>query len=391
LNKLKILVAGPYGAKNQGDEAILSSIAATLRDEGHSVIATSFDPAHTLQSHGLPSVPFLNLRKGHVDALRELSRVDCLVIGGGEQFAEGRMRSPLWGLLPSAAFLIRRASALNKPSMVWAVGVNTLSTWHSKWYVSHWISKASAVTVRDSDSRERLALAGMPLEHISLAADPVLKMRRADRRQSRIRLRELLQLPAEQDILLICPANDRLGTLSFAYPMMEGVQKVASQHQAAVVVLPMDPRPQFDAVFQSHPAFASAQSLHWLSKELFDEDFLSMVFAGSDLVIGSRMHALIMACAQGTPWVPIARSPKIVSFSREFEKPFLTLHDLSASQVAKFIEDQLSCDRAQWLNHNDSNLARLTHRVDVSLERFNSMLSSIARPMHRDLSASAAG
>jgi len=68
-------VAGYYGFRNAGDEAILEAIARELKARGHEVVALSGDPKRTREDHGLRAYHRLNPLA--------LLRADLWLLGGG--------------------------------------------------------------------------------------------------------------------------------------------------------------------------------------------------------------------------------------------------------------------------------------------------------------------
>jgi Uncharacterized conserved protein len=68
-------VAGYYGFKNAGDEAILEAIARELKARGHQVLALSGDPRCTREEHGIRAAHRLNPLA--------LLQADLWLLGGG--------------------------------------------------------------------------------------------------------------------------------------------------------------------------------------------------------------------------------------------------------------------------------------------------------------------
>ena len=55
-----VLLAGAFGQRNPGDEALLRAFVEDLPD--HTLAATSVDPVHTESRHGIEAVPSRDVR-----------------------------------------------------------------------------------------------------------------------------------------------------------------------------------------------------------------------------------------------------------------------------------------------------------------------------------------
>ena len=96
-----VLVAGAYGQRNPGDDALLTAFVDALRD--HRVIATSSDPELTQSTHDCDAVSSVD-RSAVFGALMQ---ADAVVLGGGTVF---KALHPSTGRAPHE--LLRNASLL---------------------------------------------------------------------------------------------------------------------------------------------------------------------------------------------------------------------------------------------------------------------------------------
>lgn len=124
----RVLLVGPYGGANLGDELILHQIASAVRAGGHEVVVTSIDPEWTRDWQGLKAFARFDARRLRLHPLRHVRDVDAVVIGGGEQLQESASRSPFWGLLAAVAAWTAAARVARKPVLLWGVGAEPLAT-----------------------------------------------------------------------------------------------------------------------------------------------------------------------------------------------------------------------------------------------------------------------
>ena len=132
MNVATVLIAGYYGRRNAGDEAILGGMLAELRAllGGVRFRVVSWNPDETRSLHGIEALPWQDV-PGLIEAVRQAALV---VVGGGGLFHD------YWGVDPSAMLTDRQAGiaqyaapillaqVLGKPSLLYAVGVGPLRT-----------------------------------------------------------------------------------------------------------------------------------------------------------------------------------------------------------------------------------------------------------------------
>lgn len=372
---MRVLVAGPYGGYNLGDEFILHSIAHTLTERGHEVIATSGDRNYTQQHHGVASVPLLDLKKVKFTALSEVRKVDALVIGGGQQIHEGRLGNPIWGFLPNLCHLSQVAAKHNIPVFWWSVGVSPIQTRMGKWMVRRAAMAARVILVRDHRSHERLTGLGIDDKRIQLAADPVFAVQRARHQESRQYIEQLLGTDLQnRPIILFAPAADYQIGIGHLPSLIHGVRQAALDMNALVLVKAMDQRQRFDASLLLRHEFQTDPIFRLLPMQPFSETALRFLFAGVDLTVSTRMHALILSATQGTPWVNIARSEKMTALSERLGVPSLSTVDLQADSVTSSITVSLKRGRSEWQQTHDGNLQSAIASSRRSVEVFQARI-----------------
>ena len=110
-------VAGYYGFRNAGDEAILEAIARELQARGHEVVALSGDPKRTREDHGLRAYHRLNPLA--------LLRADLWLLGGGGLLQDATSALSLTYYLS----VLRLARLFRKRVVVFNQSLGPLSPW----------------------------------------------------------------------------------------------------------------------------------------------------------------------------------------------------------------------------------------------------------------------
>ena len=165
----KIVIQGWYGNGNLGDEIILESMLTELR--GHfpnaSFVVISDNPEDTMRRHGVESLRRGGGRIQRFRRLHALTDADLFILGGGEllkPYGSSEVSVLTW-LGP-----LELAHEMGVPTMTWAVGVSKALSPRAKALTKEVLSKTDAVTVRDQHSLEVLHELGV--RKAQLTADP---------------------------------------------------------------------------------------------------------------------------------------------------------------------------------------------------------------------------
>lgn len=267
-------VAGYYGFRNAGDEAILEAIARELKARGHEVVALSGDPKRTREDHGLRAYHRLNPLA--------LLRADLWLLGGG-------------GLLQDAT------SAL---SLTYYLSVLRLARLFRKRVVVFNQSLGPLSPGGEAGAKGPPGRAGDPQG----PGLPGVRPAPGDPRRPRGRPRPpppAAPVPREEDLVLVIPrAGVREEALTTLY--------VAANHlvhegkQVLVLLL----QPGYD------DEVAEVFRLHRIERTS-DPRRLLYLAAQAGYVISMRLHGLILAAAAGTPFAALSYDPKVAAFAKE--------------------------------------------------------------------------
>jgi len=313
----KIVIQGWYGNGNLGDEIILDSMLAGLRDllPGASFVVISDDPDDTKRRHGVESIARGGGRLQRFRRLQTLADANLFIVGGGElikQYGSSDLSVLTW-LSP-----LELAHEMGVPTMTYAVGVSGGLTPRAEAATKEILSKTDAVLVRDQYSLDVLKRLGVP--GATLTADPALLfpgLHPHGRGHAG---------PGELNISIfvnqwfvnrsVVPDPEAWGR--FKKTLAECVDGLIEKYKAKVRFIPMqvtDPDEDDRAVAREIAALARNRSLIEVREsEVSPEDLLSLI-AESSVVIGMRLHSLILAAALGVPAVAVEYQTKVARFS----------------------------------------------------------------------------
>jgi len=294
----RVVVSGYYGFGNAGDEIILRVLLRAL--DGNVVTVLSADPAATRRDHGVAAVP----RAKPAGVLRALAACDLLVSGGGGLLQDAT--GP--GSVPYYLGVIAAARALGRPFMIYAQGIGPLRAGWARAGL-RLLRGAAAVTVRDAESAEYLQRAGV--RGVEVTADAVLSLPAGGPAEGvPAELREAGVLPGET-VLAIAPRPHPDPRL--ALELAAAADSLAERLPARVVLVPM----QFPE--DTHACAAVAAAMRRPPVVLLrriEAHRYPQVFAGFHVVLGMRLHALILAALARLPAVGLSYDPKIQAFLR---------------------------------------------------------------------------
>ena len=302
---LRFLLSGYYGFGNLGDEALLHVIVEQLRARwpGCDIDVLSGDPAGTARTYGVDATPRMDF--GRVRSA--IDRAGVVLSGGGGLLQNvTSLRSLLY-----YSGVIRSAVAAGKPTMVFAQSVGPLDFW-GRAVVRNFCKGLTAATVRDERSRALLSslLPGIPAER---TADPVFLFEPGG---------EPLDLAAEGlagdgGPLVVVSVRKWQGADATAHTVASAVDRLAGQYGARVAFLPLGGPPDAEVATTIIRRCASTPVL--LPEYPLNQ--AAQVIARASLLIGMRLHALIIAARLGVPFLAIPYDPKVTALLEDLRYP----------------------------------------------------------------------
>lgn len=300
----KIVISGYYGFNNAGDEAVLYSIISALKSLRPDVELTvlSNDPTSTMADHGVKAVNRWNV----ADIWHALNKADLLISGGGSLLQDVTgSRSVLYYLA-----IVRFAKLLSKPVIFYANGVGPVRKNVNKFLIAQVANSVDTITVRDTQSLTDLHDMGVTRPLSRVTADPALGID-----ANKVDIAKGRELLANAGVDLDKPV---LGIAIREWEGLEGFTEVIAQvaddlvaegWQVALVPMhyPKDLEPSKLIVAKMK------NSAYVIEQKLLVDDLLSII-GNFNLLVGMRLHALIIAAVMNVPFVGISYDPKVDRF-----------------------------------------------------------------------------
>jgi polysaccharide pyruvyl transferase CsaB len=299
-------ISGSYGGLNAGDEAILTSMVAELREAIDDLTLTVFsrEASHTLAHHAVDAaIPARAITRK--EALEVMKSLDLLLLGGGGILYDGEARHYLRD--------VRLAQEAGVRTMAYAVGAGPLTYAEDRRLLREILPRMDAVTVRDSGAKRILEDLEVDCE-VEVTADPALLLRGERFSQTQLRLEGVPQGRRLVGISLREPgtAAPDLDAAGYHAVLAHVADFVVERFEAEILFIPME---SYD-VRLSHAVIARmsrADRAHVLKGRYPPAELLGLM-EHLTMVIAMRLHVLIFATLAGVPLFALPYAPKVVDF-----------------------------------------------------------------------------
>lgn len=359
----RLLLSGYYGFGNLGDEALLEVIVGRMRQRFPSVEleVLSATPAATARHHRVLSTARWDWRA----IRRAIGRADVVLSGGGGLLQNATsLRSLLY-----YAGILREAIRARRKTMVFAQSVGPLDLW-GRFVVRQFCRGLDRATVRDERSRELLRQL-LPKTPVEQTADPVF----------------LYDAPEAATDL----ASEGLGPESGAYAVIS-VRKIAAFGEMPTVVARVvdrlaeryNIRSAFLPLGGAGDAAASTDVIRACTSNpmLLPESPLpkaAAILRGARVVIGMRLHSLVLAARYAVPFLSLAYDPKVSALCDDLEYPLAPLWRAGerrpADDAIDALVDRLVGDRDALSAHLDERRANVQAAAERNFDALGELLS----------------
>ena len=303
-----IAISGYYGFYNIGDEAILEAIISAfyrIRPDIE-LIVFSADPAYTMETHGVEAV-----HRAHLPSIiRVLRRADLLVSGGGGLLQDVTSSRTI----PYYLGIMELAMLMGKKVAVYAHGLGPLRHKWNRIWVKKVFSRADWVSVRDVISAQFLSEIGVDRD-VRITADPVYFLEPASKKEIASFWESHGVKKSRMEPLVGIALRPYPGETEFDQRLLKIIQKSCNYLQrefgARLVYLPYH-------LEKDLPLARALASTPLSQGIIFEKNLTSReaieLMGGLDLLIGMRLHALILAAICGVPFVALPYDPKVNAF-----------------------------------------------------------------------------
>ena len=320
-----ILISGYYGFDNIGDESILRTLITSLREKIPDCRLTvlSHNPASTREKYGVEAVE--RMSPGAI--LRAVRRCDMLISGGGSLLQDVTSSKSIHYYL----FIIRLAKLLGKKVFIYSQGIGPIDHAFNRRATARALKKADGIVVRDERSAKLLEQIGLPQERIVITADPVIRMKRPDRKVGReILARAGIKKDGRLTVGWAIREKNRDST--FVREITECIRWLRENYDAESVLIPF--HYEEDREVCSVIAERTNGAAKCLSEKYLSEDMLSII-GNMDVLVGVRLHSMIYAAIMGVPIIGVSYDPKCTAFLNSVGLDSLSTRETFSAEAFK--------------------------------------------------------
>jgi polysaccharide pyruvyl transferase CsaB len=340
---MRVVIAGYFGYGNTGDEAVLAGMLVSLRreTEGLHVTVLSGNPDETERTHRVHAI-----RRGDLRAIiGALRGADGLISGGGSLLQDRTSFRPV--AYYSGVMQLARLTRI--PYVIYAQGLGPLSHAPNRALAAMALRGAAYASLRDEASIALARRLGVR-RPIDLVSDPALALHPRSTGAGHV---AIAVRPWGARRTYLTELRDALADLS---------------HDKPILAIPMqddvDREPSV-AVVQGIPGADVLPATAGLDERL-------AAIGSASLVIGMRLHALILAAAAGVPALAVSYDPKVDAFAARAGQPIVgKLHDaMDPAQVASAARKTLTADHGAYLERVRAMRATLPTASRATLAAF---------------------
>jgi len=348
----EVVLSGYYGFDNLGDEAVLYAIVSALRRENPrlNITVLSNNPQKTESLYKVKAVNRWKLK----EVAGALRRADMLISGGGSLLQDVTSPTSLLYYLG----VIWLAKIFKKKVFIYSQGFGPVNRPWARRLVRHLLQKVDYITLRDEVSAEDLRALGISRPPVVVTADPVLGLSGSpvDKNKGMELLR---QAGADLNRPMVGFALRRWRGEEVYLPAVAELADRLMEEGALPVFIPFHHPEDLEAARQIMKLMKRREAV-LLKKELTVEEMLS-VASCLDLMVGMRLHSLIMASACGKPVVGLSYDPKVDRFLKMVgAPPAFELPDIDRDELYRLVKTRLGEGQTP---EEQSRLAAMSERA----------------------------
>ncbi len=323
-----VVISGYYGYENIGDEALLASIIKALRAQmtGVHIIVLSVRPEVTARRYGVEAVN----RLGLFQIISALRRADLLISGGGSLLQD--VTGPL--TIPYYLGIVALAKLMGKPVMFYAQGIGPVNGRFGKLLIRLIGNRADMITLRDEDSASLLREIGVRRPPVEVTADPVFGLE-PETGHDRKEVLESVGIPGVTGQVVGVFIREWQGQKGYKEAVAGFADAILAKGRQVIFVpmqYPADATParEIAGMMDNTPV---------LVEEALGFSRIAELVNAMDIVVGMRLHALIIAASFAVPMAGLSYDPKVSDFLRSIGQPALEdLEKITAGQLTEEVE-----------------------------------------------------
>jgi len=366
---MKIGIVGNYGNDNNGDESILYGILQQVKQTfsvtSDDITVFSNNTQQTSERYGVHSYPLYyrksNLFKTFIHTYKNnkpyVSKFDLLIIGGGGILMDFYKREAhLYG---AYAMMAKQS---NIPYIIYGCGAGPLDTFSGKISIRAMCRYAASISVRDPQSKKLLQSIGVK-KPIEIIGDPAFTLK-GDRHN-------YAEKPVKIGVSAVPYYNANYwpeGNVekydAYVTSMAKNLDHVISEHNIQITFFATKFPQDVTVTKDIQKKMLQRAHTEIIEENLVPERLLE-VTEEQDIIIGTRLHSLILATNSETPIIAISYHTKVQDFM-------------------SFVGASDRCLQMQDLKDDDKALSTLVGKLSSDWKQSIAETKQIATQIHKE-------
>lgn len=301
----RIGILGYYGSPNLGDQAILVGLLIGISQVTREAEITVFADGDLSPIREFPNVRIATPRilRRYVSVVRELARLDCLLIGGGGLFHDYSRGVLIYYFIWALTAWLTRT-----PVVLFGVGVGPINTTLGRILLKIIVSISRAIVVRDTNSA-KLTEQIAPGSPIYQGCDLTLfLLTERPPRKEQPRMQSPFTVTISVRPWYKGEMQERLESLVFNFIRSVVAELQKEYPEVRVQIVPFHATNDF--LISTQLAAVIEGTIHTIYnvKEALE------ILSNSDLVIGMRLHSVLLGLICGAKVIGISYDPKVQAF-----------------------------------------------------------------------------
>jgi len=338
---MRVLLSGYYGFANVGDEAVLQSIIKGLKNSSPNVDITVLASSPEITEE-VTQVKSVN-RNSFFKIIFELIKCNVFVSGGGTLLQDTTSTKSFLYYIG----LIYLAKLFFKKVIIFAQGFGPLEIRVNRFLARFILNRVNLITLRDNDSYFELQKLGVRRPPIYVTADPSFILNIPPKKLG-LKTLSLEAIRTDKPLIglairTISEENEELLHNALA-KAIDWADK--TYNLSPVFVLFQCPEDMEESSKVINSMLAKSNIVY----KICQPDEMISIISNLDLLIGMRLHSLIFAAMCEVPMLGISYDPKVESFMKEIEQPYL---NIDSAVDFKRIRDPLA-----WIIENKDKIKK---------------------------------
>jgi polysaccharide pyruvyl transferase CsaB len=298
----------------------------------------------------------------------KIRQVDAVIVGGGgilQEYSGWSPQNEVGKLARGMNYygqVVNLAYKLGKPLYFYGIGIGPFFTSQGKQYAIDLLCKAQAITVRDEKSDQFLE------KHLSgtryrMTDDPALNLESIPAQQSKL----LLQregVPNGKPLVGICLRPWFFQT-NEKEQLMRRIAKAANtivqQEGAHLLLLPFS-RYRGDQLMMKELTGRLNANTYTLLEKAYEPKMMKGICGQLSLMIGMRLHSLILAASMGVPVIGLTYDDKVTQFVKRIQDDNAIIsYNHLRPQLIVDISEKLLHVSPSWKKSFQSRINQLKH------------------------------